>query len=112
MIFLNEHPDLPIVAHNVEHDRDKVLNKAFERVENTEALPPNRRWRCTFNKSKGLNGLQHLMLDDVLEYFDFERRGEDDLHDAVTDCELTAKIYMKLMARPKPKKSIYGFARE
>ena len=32
MNFLNTHKDLPIIAHGVEHDRDKVLVPAFLRV--------------------------------------------------------------------------------
>ena len=50
--FLNEHPDLPIVAHNVEYDRDTVLKKAFDRVDNVNSLPPAERWRCTLKMSE------------------------------------------------------------
>ena len=30
--FLNEYKDLPIVAHYVNHDRDRVLTKAFKKL--------------------------------------------------------------------------------
>ena len=32
--FLNEHEELPIVAHNAAYDRDDVLLPAFKRVGN------------------------------------------------------------------------------
>ena len=49
--------------------------------------------------AEGLPLLKSRMLDDLLEYFNFERRGEDEKHDAVNDCELTAKVYMKLVEK-------------
>ncbi|MEC8497304.1 MAG: hypothetical protein VXY36_04615 [Pseudomonadota bacterium] len=47
--------------------------------------------------AKGLPRLKPKGLDDLLEYFNFERRGEDDIHEAVKDCELTASVYMAMM---------------
>ena len=45
--FLNIHPDFPIVSHNVKYDRDKVLRKAFEKLDAAHLMPPEKRWRCT-----------------------------------------------------------------
>ena len=47
--FLNEHPDLPIVAHGIKHDYYKVLRPAFQRVDNLMDLPKAGRWRCTID---------------------------------------------------------------
>ena len=46
--FLNQKKDLPIVAHNVKYDRDQVLTPAFKRVKTEGFLPPEGRWKCTF----------------------------------------------------------------
>ena len=67
--FLNEHPDLPIVAHNAEYDRDTVLKGAFDRVDNANSLPPADRWRCTLKMSEDLPDLSSRSLDDLLKYF-------------------------------------------
>ena len=47
--------------------------------------------------AKELPLLKSRMLDDLLEYFNFERRGEDENHDAIKDCELTASVYMAML---------------
>ena len=75
-------------------------------------LPPRERWKCTFLMSEGLAGLKHRSLDDLLEYFNFERRGEDEVHGAVTDCELTAKVYMELVKKSEEGKFTLGFCRD
>ena len=48
LAFLNEHPDLPIVAFNVDHDRDKTLYPAFLRgndLYDTDDIKKDR-WCC------------------------------------------------------------------
>lgn len=50
--FLNVKKDLPIVSHNVDHDRNKVLKKAFNRMELLDLLPKDDRWECTFMMAK------------------------------------------------------------
>ena len=37
--FLNEMPDLPIVAHHVNYDYDDVLVPAFRKIGNLDRLP-------------------------------------------------------------------------
>ena len=59
--------------------------------------------------SYDLPDLKQHSLDDVLEYFDFESRSPLAKHDAVTDCHLAAKIYMKMIEKPDDKKEIFGF---
>ena len=110
--FLNTHPDLPIVTHNVKYDRDKVLRPAFEKLEAVHLLPPEKRWRCTYELSERCQGLLVRTLDSVLEHFGFEPRDEEEKHDAIRDCELTAKIYMELMKLPEPKRAELGFTKE
>ena len=100
MYFLNAFKDQPIVAHYVEHDRDQVLSKAFEKASSQDILPPKDRWRCTFEMAKQLPGIKTCQLDDVLEYFNYERRDPEAKHDALEDCRLTAKVYMEMMKRP------------
>jgi DNA polymerase III epsilon subunit-like protein len=57
--------------------------------------------------------LPHRTLDDVLEYFGFERRDPEELHSALNDCRQAAKVYMKLVEVPDPKKNpTLGFCRE
>ena len=94
--FLNEHSDLPIVAHGVRHDRDRVLKPAFEKVDNLGQLPMRSRWRCTVAMSKQLPGLCFSHLNEVLEYCGFDRRDEE-YHCALKDCRLAAKVYMAMM---------------
>lgn len=52
--FLNEHPDLPIVAQSANYDRDDVLGKAFNKVGNINIMPNPCRWRCTYKLSNRL----------------------------------------------------------
>ena len=47
MNYFDINKDFPIIAHNVEYDRDKVLIPAFKKVDNLARLPPNDRWKCT-----------------------------------------------------------------
>ena len=113
MNFLNEHKDLPIIAHNVKHDRDQCLKPAFEKVGNLKNLADDERWRCTYEMSSKVPYLSYRNLDDILEHFGFDRRNMDELHNATNDCRLTAKIYMKLVEVPDPKKNpTLGFCRE
>ena len=113
MNFLNEHKDLPIDAHNVKHDRDQCLKPAFEKVGNLKNLADDKRWKCTYEMSYKVPYLTYRRLDDVLEHFGFERRNVEELHSATNDCRLTAKVYMKLVEVPDPKKNpTLGFCRE
>ena len=48
-------------------------------------------------------------LDDILAYFGYARRGEYEKHEAVNDCQLAAKVYMKMMQMPPLKKATLGF---
>ena len=50
--FLNIKPDYPIVTHNVEYDRDKVLRPAFEKLEVGHLMPVDKRWKCTMDMTK------------------------------------------------------------
>ena len=67
------------------------------------------RWVCTCEMSKKITDLQAHSLDDVLEYFDFNSRIKGVKHDSVTDCHLTAKVYMKMTEKPDKKKEEVGF---
>ena len=87
--YFNVNKDIPIVAHNVVYDRDKVLKPAFEKVSN-KSLPMDSRWVCTCELSKEKTDLQNHSLEDVLEHYDFQGRDPKANHDAVTDCHLTA----------------------
>ena len=109
MNYLNIMKDLPIVAHNVEHDRDKVLMPAFKKVGNLDALPPDSRWRCTQEMANRIPFLNMVTLDDALEHFGHERRDVDKHHDALEDARLAAKVYMSIMAMPEMKKGKLGF---
>ena len=106
--YLNVNKDIPIVAHNVGHDRDKVLKPAFEKVSN-KSLPLDNRWVCTWEMSKEKTDLRAHSLEDVLDLYDLGGRDPKAKHDAVTDCHLTAKIYMKMMEKPDKKKDGFGF---
>ena len=110
--FLNEDKDLPIVAHNVWYDLDKALMKTFKRVNMQHILPPKERWRCTMKMSQKLPGKPLALLDDILEYFNYDRRDLSKFHDAMTDAGLTAQVYMKMMTAPPPSVSHLGFTKE
>jgi len=112
MNFLNAFEELPIVAHNVWHDRVQVLGPAFEKVGNASRLPKSDRWKCTVKMSDGIPGVSMRFLDDLLEHFGYERRDPEQAHDAVNDCRLTAKVYMDLMKISHLKKSHLGFIKE
>ena len=80
--FLNQYKEWPIVAHNAAYDRDKVLKKAFEKVGMEEFLPPKDRWRCTLKLAKRVPDIKERGLDNLLEYFDFEKRNPSAPHEA------------------------------
>ena len=109
MHYLNNQRDLPIVAHYVNYDRDKVLRPAFKKVDNLDALPPNSRWRCTQEMGFKVPGLNMVTLDDALEHFGHDRRDVDKPHDALEDARCAAKVYMSIMAMPDMKKGKLGF---
>lgn len=102
MNFLNE-KNLPIVAHNVEYNRDDVLKPAFERLGIKSRMPKDDRWRCTFMMAERDPKIKVRSLDAILKHYRFKPRKNLDAHDAVEDCQLTAKIYMKLIALPPPR---------
>ena len=62
--------------------------------------------------AKGLPLLKHEGLDDLLEYFNFVRRGEDEHHEAIKDCELLASVYMAMLNFSKKKAPTLGFAKD
>ena len=107
--FLNEKKDLPIVAHFAKYDRDQVLLPTFKRLGMEKMMPPVERWRCTFEEAERVPDVKIRDLDTLLEHFGFEARDEDVLHNAVLDCQLTAKVYMELMKLPPRKVSELGF---
>ena len=108
--FLNHRSNLPIVCHPVDFDRDKVLRDAFSSARSFSKLPDRSRFRCTFNMSRGLPGLKSRSLDDLLEYFGYKPREEDAKHNAVEDCELTAKVYMAILDKQEETKPSLGFS--
>ena len=55
---------------------------------------------------------ENKSLDDVLEHCGFERREEDEPHDAIEDAKLAAKLYMFLIRQPEPYKSHLDFCPE
>ena len=61
-----------------------------------DKMPKDDRWLCTLDMSDRLLNLESKGLDDLLEHFGFERREDAGYHDAVQDCQLTAKVYMAL----------------
>ena len=109
MNFLNEKKDLPIVAHHVKYDRDDVLKPAFDRLGIKSRMPKDDRWRCTFMMTAREPKIKKRSLDAILEHYRFKSRANTDAHDAVEDCQLTAKVYMKLVQLPPPKTSQLGF---
>ena len=48
-------------------------------------------------------------LDAILKHYRFKPRENRDHHLAVEDCQLTAKVYMKLVKLPELKVSKLGF---
>ena len=55
---------------------------------------------------------KNYSLDDVLVHFGYKRRDANAPHEAIKDCELTAKIYMDLMKLPERKTSDLGFVKD
>ena len=110
--FLNIKPDYPIVTHNVEYDRDKVLRPAFEKLEVGHLMPVDKRWKCTMDMTKEFAGLFCRSLDALLSWLEFDEREEEDKHEALKDCEATAMAYMKLKAMPPRKKAKLGWTKE
>jgi len=52
--------------------------------------------------------LQFSGLDEVLEYFGFDRRAEDH-HCSLQDCRLAASVYVKMMNMPIENRWKLGF---
>ena len=50
--------------------------------------------------SNKLPGKPLALLDDLLEYFEYDRRDLDETHDAIADAGFAADVYMKLMTAP------------
>ena len=106
--FLNVKEDLPIVAHVARFDRDDVLAKAFEDLKMYDKMPKKERWRCTFEYSDRVPEVETRSLDELCKHFGIKGRADEDTHDAVEDCELTAQVYMKLMLIPPLKMATLG----
>ena len=51
-------------------------------------------------------------LNGLLEHFGFEAREEGVKHDALTDCILTANVYMEIVKLPEVKTASLGFAKD
>ena len=98
--FLNKESDLPIIAHFVKYDKDDCLRPAFMRVGNIKNFPPDKRWVCTWNMAHKRTDLipkkKSKSLDSLLKHFKYKPRDPEDPHDAHLDCQLAAKVYMKL----------------
>ena len=95
--FLNEHPDLPIVAFNAKYDRDDVLGTAYDKVGNIKNFPDQSRWRCIYKLSFRIPKLEKRQLDDILKALEIEPRKKGEIHDAVTDATKCGLAYMKLI---------------
>ena len=89
-----------------------MLRPTFKKLGVAHLAPPNKRWRCTYELSERCHGLHARTLDEVLEFFGYEPRDNEEKHDAIQDCELTAKIYMKLFELPPLKEATLGFAKQ
>ena len=107
--FLELRPGLPIVAHGMKYDRDKVLKPAFKRVENQERFPEWSRWKNTQDLMYKLPDRYTFSLDEALDLCGLEPRDEDAMHDAVADAKHAGLFYMKLIKMPEPYKSKLGF---
>ena len=86
--FLNELPDLPIVAQSANYDRDEVLGVAFDKVGNIKKMPRASRWRCTYKLSFRLPKVEERNLDNILTALGIESRMAGEPHDAITDATL------------------------
>ena len=76
--FLNKYPKIPIVAHAVKFDRDKVLMPALSRVNMQHLMPPKSRWRCTLDLSDRCVDLPDKALETIYTYFGYEERADED----------------------------------
>lgn len=110
--FLTKHEDLPIVAFFIGYDRDKVLSPAFRRLGLEEMDAQASRWRCAQALCKRTRNWKVLSLDDALSHFGYDRRDEDDPHDALEDARLAAQVYMAAMKLTPLKDGILGFVNE
>ena len=110
--FLNQYPNLPIVAHNMTYDRDDVLRPVFKKLDIEKLMPKEQRWKCTVEMSKQWPKFIINSLDALLSYLGCEEREEDEKHDAVKDCQYAAQIYMKMAVMPPPKKAKLGWVKE
>ena len=100
--FLNKEKTFPIIAHFAKYDRDDVLKPAFNRVDVTPI--DDKRWKCTrdmANKHPGVPQDMPRGLDDLLEHFGFNRRDEEEKHNALDDCRMDAKVYLELCKKVK-----------
>ena len=95
--FINQYPNIPIVAHAVKFDRDRVLMPALSKVNMQHMMPLKTRWRCTLDLSDRIKGLPDKGLETVYTHIGFEERNDDDQHEAEKDCEAAAQIFMHLM---------------
>ena len=102
-LFLNGESTFPVVAHNAKYDRDEVLKPAFEKV--GVPMISDERWKCTWEMAPDHPDVGQYMsrsLDFLLPHLGLEGRNARKRHDAMTDCRLTAMLYMKLCEKIKP----------
>ena len=107
--FLNVKKDLPIVAHKVKYDRDKVLFKAFKKLGIENMMPKKERWRCTLVMCEREQEIISKSLEECVNHFNIKGRKDERLHDSMEDCLLTAQVYMELMKIAPPKIGELGF---
>ena len=107
--FLDIKNEWPITSFNVEFDRDKVLKPAFKLVGLEDELAADDRWRCAQELCKRTENWKLWSLDDALEHFGFDRRKDDEFHDALHDARLAAQVYMKAIKLKPLKDSGLGF---
>lgn len=105
--FLNKEKTFPVVAHYAKYDRDDVLKPAFDKV--GVATISSERWKCTKEMANDHPRVPQDMqrgLDDLLECFGYERRDEEERHDALEDCRLDAKVYLELCKNVKAERTV------
>ena len=81
-----------------------MLVPAFKRCGRVDLLPDISRWKCTIDLAAHKKpSLGYLGLDHVCQKLDLPMRDPDDFHNAYTDAQLAAELYMALMQLPEPK---------
>ena len=89
-----------------------MLKPAYKKLGLDDMEKMDARWTCAQERCKRSKDWKVVSLDDALEKFGFQPRGEHDHHDALVDARLAAQVYMAASMLAPLKSSLLGFVNQ